>query len=172
MKWQRQDINECWITSLAMVLGKSVRELRHEFETLAGNIAPYYDLPIRYPMLWWSIAGAMSSRYNFIGDPGSTTSNFAFPVPIGAQSTRLTSNRLKGRGILSVILSKKWAHAVAFHDGMIYDPTPMESQSIDSQVMSLHDWRKRYPRIKTWRIDRAPVDNPEKDETAIGIIET
>ena len=149
--WQRQKVKECWITAFAMVTGKTVEDLHVEFTELAGMT--YHEAKAKVgTLIWWNTVNIMHKRYNLCGEPGGTFAKAVLDTPTmdGLRTKRyLTRTLLHGKGLLGIHLIGKWAHAVAFEDGMILDP------EIEGR-MTLATFKRVYRlnRPYTWRIDR------------------
>lgn len=154
--WQRQAPQECWITALAMVTGKTLAELHDEFTTLAG--LPYHEAKEQtLTLIWWQTVNLMLKRYRLQAQEGATFGTTVIETPVleGAQTKYLTKGLLHGKGILGFHVLKKYAHAVAFEDGEILDP------ELDGRI-TFAAWKRHYrlnTQRYTWRIDRA-VDRP------------
>lgn len=152
MQWQRQEKDECWITSLAMVTGKTVRELHAEFTIIAG--LPFHEAREFNPVKWFETVNIMHKRHNLIGHPGCQLATDYIDTPPGsAKRVNLTKSLLCGTGILVIDFCNGYAHAVAFENGMILDPN-IEGAMI-LKFWKLHH-RLNARRFK-WRIDRARV---------------
>ena len=144
---QRQATDECFITAIAMVIGKPVAEVRAEFETMAGGLS-YANIRGKRPAMWWIIAGRLLTAYGLSGEAGSTLRVAAFSTPpAGPRRVNLTASMLNGKGMLCVNYTKKYAHAVAFEDGMIFDP-------VKETPLPFKAWKSCVHSFKSWRIDR------------------
>lgn len=148
--WTGQKKQECWITALAMVTGKTLDVLHAEFTELAGKT--YHEAKAeQVTELWWNTVRILHNRYNLCGAGGTFGATVLdTPVMDGAKRKNLTPKMLNGKGILGFHVVGKFAHAVAFEDGFILDP------EIEGR-MTLATFRKIYrlaTRHYTWRIDR------------------
>lgn len=125
MIYTHQQPSECFITSLAMLVGKTVDRIRKEFCTIAGvraSHANYVMLVHKQPARWWRAFNMIASRYGLYG----TAFTKPDAAPAGTEGAGLQRPALKGKGVLLVEFAGGWAnaHAVAFQDGVIYDPAP------------------------------------------------
>ena len=142
---------ECWLTSVAMVTGKSVHTLRCRFNALSmfdynqlveeGNKSTW--IPLAYDLLFKLGFTACSLNFH---------SNY---IPHGVHVNAMTRkplvrSLLQGKGILCIEGGRNNVHAVAFEDGIIYDPLPTVTNPLP-----LAQWRKAagYGRISKYKID-------------------
>ena len=150
MELQRQGYQECWITSLAMVTGQTLDTVRAEFEQTANTgplRIPYRGIIETMKDRWFVTSVLMMDKYKLRASYGSKLNTISMGSPTSTGRVNLTAKQLHGKGLLCVCFGKHNAHAVAFEDGMIYDPEM-------TTPVSLITWRKIKRQIKSWRIDR------------------
>jgi hypothetical protein len=134
-----------------MVTGKPLAELHTEFIELAGMT--FHDAKAHENhLIWWDACATMQKRYHLAGQAGSTFVNHLLDTPTmdGHQTKKyLTKTLLYGKGILGIHVIGKFAHAVAFEDGMILDPEIEGTMTLET-FKRVHRLNRPY----TWRIDR------------------
>lgn len=148
--WTGQKEQECWITAMAMVTGKTLDALHAEFTELAGKT--YHEAKAEQTtLLWWNTVNIMHKRYHLWGVGGTFGATvLETPVMDGTKRKNLTTKMLNGKGILGVHIVGKFAHAVAFEDGFILDPE-VEGRMTLATFRGLYRLATRH---YTWRIDR------------------
>ena len=108
---QRQGHDECQLAVIAMLAGKTSKEVVMEAQKWTGHVAWRYYLVVSNREKIWATVSALCHKY---GIPSL--------LVINAITTSTNKPDLTGKGQITIWWTDNTAHAMAFEDGLIYDP--------------------------------------------------
>ena len=149
--------NECQLVTLAMLQDKDVAEVRHELIELAKQISGKqfrtWNSVINHGLSYDALR-QYAARYA-IEFPAHFKTIHGIKLPVNGSDVRnyvsdLTVDMLQGKGQLTVAKHRgRDCHAVAYHDGLIYDGNA-------DGPLTIADWQKQFPMwayviVQPWR---------------------
>ena len=128
MKLQRQGFNECQLATIAMLADKSLDEVR---DVTCKMLGTSIWLPLSLsPAAFWLCVEALCLYYGLT----------KIHPRINQMITGSTLPNLVGKGQITIEFHSKESHAMAYEDGLIYDPNGDKPVTWEEWLAGMAEW--------------------------------